>query len=177
MGGNIISIDPLYGFSPSTIALRINETCDKVIEQTTNNYHMFKWDKIPNVMHLKSIRMAAMNYFLEDFTHNRNHYVTGALPNLPFAASSFDLALCSHYLFLYSEQFSADFHIQAIYDLCRVAHEVGIFPLVDLEGNVSPHLDLIIHELGKRFQIHKVKVDYEFQKNADTMLKISPQNN
>ena len=45
-----------------------------------------------------------------------------------FADREFDLALCSHLLFLYSEQLTADFHLASIRELCRVAGEVRVFP-------------------------------------------------
>ena len=37
-------------------------------------------------------------------------YVEAELPTLPFADRSFDLALCSHLLFLYSVQLGEEFH-------------------------------------------------------------------
>lgn len=45
---------------------------------------------------------------------------------------SFDLAVCSHLLFLYSEHLSEDFHVESIKELCRVAGEARIFPLLEL---------------------------------------------
>ncbi len=64
--------------------------------------------------------MAAMEEFLLDFPLGRREgrYVVGSLPQVPFTSQEFDLALCSHVLFLYSEQFSKDFHLHAIQDLC-----------------------------------------------------------
>jgi len=74
--------------------------------------------------------MAAMDEFLEDYGRGKaqGRYVDAELPTLPCADSSFDLALCSHFLFLYSSQLGETFHQQAIVELCRVAREVRIFP-------------------------------------------------
>ena len=47
------------------------------------------------------------------------------------------MALCSHLLFLYSDHLDAAFHRAAIRDLCRVAGEVRIFPLLALGGRVA----------------------------------------
>ena len=49
----------------------------------------------------------------------------------PLADDSFDLALCSHLLFLYTDHLDAAFHIAAVQELLRVAGEVRIFPAAD----------------------------------------------
>ena len=42
------------------------------------------------------------------------HQIGKQLPNLPFSDASFDLALCSHLLVLYSVQLGGAFHHDAI---------------------------------------------------------------
>jgi len=54
--------------------------------------------------------------------------------------NSFDLALCSHFLFLYSDQLSKQFYVQAIREMCRGASEVRIFPSIALDNRTSPHV-------------------------------------
>ena len=51
------------------------------------------------------------------------------MPDLPFDDGAFDLALSSHLLFLYSEQFDLGFHVRALEEMLRVAAEVRVFPL------------------------------------------------
>ncbi len=95
------------------------------------------------------------------------------LPDLPFEKKEFKLALCSHFLFLYSEQYSLVFHIQSITELSRVAKEVRIFPLLELGGIQSRHLDQVIENLNHSgFKADIKKVDYEFQKGGNEMLCI-----
>ena len=55
-----------------------------------------------------------------------------ALPTLPFADAAFEMALCSHLLFLYSSQLGEAFDRAAVREMCRVAAEVRIFPLLAL---------------------------------------------
>jgi hypothetical protein len=45
--------------------------------------------------------MAAMQTFLADYEQGKaeGRYVAGEVPYLPFKYGSFDLALCSHFLF------------------------------------------------------------------------------
>jgi len=80
--------------------------------------------------------MSSVGLFLADFEEGKRQgrYVDAELQNLPFADGDFDIALCSHFLFLYSEQFSEDFHVTAIQEMCRVAEEVRVFPLLALGG-------------------------------------------
>ena len=40
-----------------------------------------------------------------------------------------------------SEQFSEDFHLAALHDMCRVAKEVRVFPLLALDGERSSYVD------------------------------------
>lgn len=51
--------------------------------------------------------------------------------------------------------------------------EIRIFPIVNLKGERYEKLDDIIEYLSELgCKIEEVKVDYEFQTNANTMLKI-----
>ena len=85
----------------------------------------------------------------------------------------FHMALCSHLLFLYSEQLSFDFHLAAIRELLRVAPEVRIFPLVELNVNRSRHLDaLLAHIRADGFRADVCTVDYEFQRGGHQMLHL-----
>ena len=114
-----------------------------------------------------------MARFLEDYPDGDGRYVTGELPSLPFADKEFNLALCSHFLFLYSEQFSLEFHLQSIRELCRVASEVKIFPLLELGSRKSRHLDKVIAMLDKKEWNWCIKeVRYEFQKGGNEVLHI-----
>nr|WP_321496748.1 SAM-dependent methyltransferase [uncultured Methanolobus sp.] len=174
-GKAVISVDPIYEADGETIRKRIDETYLEVLEQTRANQDKFIWKNISSVEELGGIRMNSMNMFLDDFEDGKKQgrYVAGGLPELPFADDSFDLALVSHLLFLYSEQLSFDFHVQAIDELLRVAGEVRIFPLVDLNSRKSIHLDEIIGELvSQGHVVSEDKVSYEFQKGGNTMLKI-----
>jgi SAM-dependent methyltransferase len=174
-GGNITSVDPVYNFSADKIRQRIRETYDDVIGQTRKNQDKFIWQEIGSVEELGRIRMSAMEKFLEDFPAGRiqKRYMPGALPSLPFVDKEFDLALCSHFLFLYTDNLSLEFHLRSIEELCRVSNEIRIFPLLDVNVNRSLYVDHVIDFLrtGKR-NVTEVKVPYEFQKGGNTMLKI-----
>ena len=172
-GGRILSADPIYRFTADDIRRRIHETYAGVMAQTRENAHEFKWTTIASVEELGQIRMAAMEEFLCDYTRGRaqGRYVVGELPHLPFAGEKFDIAVCSHLLFLYSEQLSEGFHVAAIQELCRVASEVRIFPLLELGSEESRHLDVVVRFLSqKSYDVALVPVDYEFQRGGNRML-------
>ncbi len=99
--------------------------------------------------------------------------MNAALPVLPFADASFDLALCSHFLFLYSSQLGKRFHVSAVREMCRVAAEVRVFPLLALGGSRSPHVDHCADDLrGSGFDVVIQGVPYEFQRGGDQMMRI-----
>jgi hypothetical protein len=174
-GGRIISVDPLYHFSKDEIRTRIDEIYAEVMEQTRKNKHEFVWEHISSIGELGRIRRGAMNEFLSDYAagQKQGRYVDAGLPDLPFKDREFDIALCSHFLFLYSEQLSEDFHFVSIKELCRVASEARIFPLLELGAKRSRHLHKIIGRLhAEGYDVRTEKVAYEFQKGGNEMLKV-----
>jgi hypothetical protein len=176
-GGSVVSVDPLYRFSADEIAFRIDQTYDVVLEQTRQNADEFVWSHIRSVEELGQVRLGAMRKFLTDYPQGKREgrYLDASLPELPFADDSFDLALCSHFLFLYSAQFNLDFHRRSLRELCRVADEVRVFPLLELGAVRSRHLDGVLSQLtSEGYRAEVVKVPYEFQKGGHDMLMVRP---
>lgn len=174
-GSQIVSCDPLYQYDGAQVRARIDATFAEILEQTRRNHADFIWREIPDIDALGRVRTAAMQQFLADYPSGRNsgRYVAAALPTLPFADSEFDLALCSHLLFLYTEHLSREFHVQSTLELCRVATEVRIFPLVTLKAQRSPYVDDVIAAVEAHGCAATVaSVDYEFQRGANQMLRI-----
>ena len=173
-GGRVVSVDPIYQFTADEIEKRIAETFILVMDQTRKNKDEFVWKDIESEEALGRIRMAAMATFLEDYEERRENYIAGALPDLAFHDGEFDLALCSHFLFLYSEQFSLEFHIRSLKELCRVAQEVRVFPLLALGSTRSRHLDGVIEQLsGNGYRCVIETVPYEFQRGGNEMLRVT----
>lgn len=176
-GSHVISCDPLYRYEKLQIQERIAATFPQIMEQTRRNAHEFIWgDEIRTVEELGRVRMNAMQAFLDDYESGRaqERYVDAALPILPFADAAFDLALCSHFLFLYSTQLDETFHRAAIRELCRVATEVRIFPLLALGGERSPFVAGCVEDLREAGRsVFIEKVPYEFQRGGNEMLRIT----
>jgi hypothetical protein len=175
-GQRVISCDPLYQFTSQQISARIDATYQTVIEQTRKNQDKFVWTQIQSPDELGQIRMAAMNDFLADYEQGKREgrYVTAELPSLPFAQSAFDLALCSHFLFLYSDNFSLAFHQQAVEALCQAAEEVRIFPVLTYNAAPSLYVEPLIDSLrAAGYTVTLEHVDYEFQRGGNKMMKVS----
>lgn len=174
-GHRVVSCDPLYRWTTDQIRERIRATSEEILEQTRRNEEQFVWTTIASIQELREVRMASMERFLDDFDSGRQQgrYVDAELPGLPLAASSFDLALCSHFLFLYSEQFSEDFHVEAIREMCRVARDVRVFPLLSLGGVSSQHVDSVSRRLREEnYTVSIEHVPYEFQRGGNQMMKV-----
>lgn len=175
-GYNVISCDPIYQFSVDEIAQRIQETYQTIIDGVKVTREYFVWQDIQSPEHLGQIRMAAMQQFLEDLPLGiqQGRYILGELPMLTFDTKQFDLALCSHFLFTYSDLLSQDFHLASIQELCRVAGEVRIFPLLNnYSQEVSPLLPSVMKELAAQgYNLEIKQVSYEFQKGGNQMLRV-----
>ncbi len=174
-GAQVVSVDPLYRWSAAEIAGRIEATRETVLEQTRRNQADYRWERIASVEALWDQRRTVMETFLADFEagRQRQRYVDGSLPDLPFPDDAFDLALCSHFLFLYSDHLDLEFHESALIELCRLATEVRIFPLLALDGRQSPLVEPIAafcHERG--WDVTFERVPYEFQRGGHTSMKV-----
>ena len=175
-GASIISIDPLYRFDGRSIRERVTATYHEILDQTRRNMQDFVWDDIRSVEELGRVRMEVMEDFLADYDSGKQEgrYLDAELPDLAFPDGYFDLALCSHFLFLYSDHLSAAFHRSAILELCRVASEVRIFPILALGGRPSPHLPSIVEDLKGSCDVSVETVPYEFQRGANQMMRLRP---
>ncbi len=174
-GCRVTSCDPIYALDDDVIRRRFDECAGPLMSQVRATPEHYVWTVHRDPDELLRHRRTAMDAFLADYA-SRAHdgrYVAAALPALPFADGAFDLAIVSHLLFLYSELLDLAFHEASIRELCRVAHEVRIFPLVSLDCAPSPHVEPLRKALelaGREVEI--CRVDYEFVRSADQMMRI-----
>jgi hypothetical protein len=174
LGYSVTSIDPIYAFSGQEIQKRFDACVDDIIEQVKRTPQDWVWSYHKSPEDLRSSREKALALFLADYEKGKaeHRYVAGSLPDLP-TAKHYDLVLCSHFLFLYSEQLSYDFHQQAISKLLECSQELRIFPLLTLGLKRSPYLDALRRELEQQgYGSEITKVDYEIQRGGNEMLKI-----
>ncbi|NJP11088.1 MAG: SAM-dependent methyltransferase [Leptolyngbyaceae cyanobacterium RU_5_1] len=175
VGSQVISIDPIYRFSGAEILHRFNQVVDTIIAQVKATPDSWVWSYHQSPEGLRNNRIKAIQTFLSDYEigKQQGRYQIGELPKLSCKDSEYDIALCSHFLFLYSEHYDFQFHWQSIQEMLRVSQEVRIFPLLTLMLERSPYLDQIIcncSEMGHTLSIQRVQ--YGLQKGGNEMLVI-----
>ena len=170
------SIDPVYQFGVAEILSRFNAVVDDIIHQVKASPNDWVWTYHQSPENLRKNRIHAIDTFLHDYEAGKaeGRYLIDAMPNLALPDQAFDLALCSHFLFLYSDQFDYQFHLNSIQSMLRVSQEVRIFPLLTLMRERSPHLDPVIETLtDKGYRLAIKTVPYELQKGGNEMLVIT----
>ncbi len=174
-GASVVSCDPIYAFSAAQIQAQFDASIEPIMSQVRAHPHDYVWSYHRDPEDLTRNRSEALREFASDYPVGlaAGRYVVGELPKLPFADNEFDLALCSHLLFLYSNVISLDFHLQSVLELCRVAKEARIFPLTNLSCEFSPYVAPIQEQLRRLgLQIEILKVNYQLQRNGDEMMRI-----
>lgn len=175
-GRSVISCDPIYQFSTSEIQQRIDATYEVVLSKVEATKDNFVWQHFRSPEEMGESRMASMQDFLKDYSTGleQGRYQFCELPKLPYKDNQFDLAVCSHLLFLYSDQLSLEFHLESILEMCRLAPDVRIFPLLlNMTGEMSPFVDPIVQALQERgYSVTLQQVPYEFQRGGNHMLHV-----
>ena len=174
-GLRAVSVDPIYAFSGPKIAARFEAVVPSMIAQIRATPNDWTWTYHRDPEDLCANRRAALHRFLADYQApaRSGRYVVGELPRLPFPDQSFGLALSSHLLFLYSDLLNQDFHVRSAFELCRIAREIRVFPLLTLARKPSPHLDSVRAALQSQgWSSEIITVNYELQRGGNQMLKI-----
>lgn len=173
-GYSITSFDLIYQFSKKDLQKRIEEVRLIVMQQMKENQDNYVWSNIKSLEELESVRMSAMQLFLQDYEKGKeeNRYIYHELPDrLPYEDNTFDIGLSSHFLLMYTS-LGYDFHIQAMTEMLRVCKEIRIFPLVDLDAKQSEMIATVIDYFRERYDVEIKKTQYEFQKSANRLLVI-----
>ena len=171
-GYNVRALDILYDMNPDILSDKYHEHMEVLIEGLAS-VDSFVWNFFSDIDDLKEKRNNAFKEFIEDYRkYGENHYVKADLTNLPFPDNSFSMVLCSHLLFIYDHRLDYKFHLNTIKEMLRVAmDEVRIYPLVKNRGLKSDFVKDIINDL-QDVNIKIVKVDYEFRKGGNEMMRI-----
>jgi hypothetical protein len=174
-GKPVISVDPVYMFSGQEIEKQFYAVVDNIIAQVKATPADWVWSYHKSADHLKENRIKVLNRFISDYGKGKaeGRYIAGELPHLDLNGRTFDLALCSHFLFLYSDHLTYEFHKASVLQMLALAREVRIFPLLTLALKPSPHLSPLLAELQSAgFSVEVQKVSYEIQRGGNEMLRI-----
>ncbi|NNH68744.1 methyltransferase domain-containing protein [Nocardia uniformis] len=174
-GDQVLAVDLAYALGPEAVAERVRMAIREGDDMIDAHADQFEWTWYGDIANRRAMRRAASERFIADLTARPDRYIAGALPDLPVATGQFDLVLCSHLLFTWSDRFDEDFHRRALAELIRVARrEVRIYPLVlQATGEPVEFLDRLRADLdadGHRTELREVA--YRFQRGAHHMLRI-----
>lgn len=175
MGKRVRSVDPLYTFSAAEIEQRFYAVVDGIIRQIRETPNDWAWTFHRSPEQLRERRVQVLTRFLADYERGKadGRYIIGELPRLDCSNTQFDLALCSHFLFLYSDHFTYEFHRAALFEMLRIASEVRVFPLLTLALKPSPYLAPLLEDLARAGYHHDIRtVPYELQRGGNQMLRI-----
>jgi hypothetical protein len=174
-GGKIVSVDPIYALGTDSLRQRIEASFETLLAQIRRSQEDYVWGSIPSVEALGRVRRKAMETFLRDYDSGKaaGRYVPAELPDLPVEDGSFDIAVSSHFLFVYADRLPVSFHVEAVLEMLRVAREVRVFPLVSSEDGSSRPLRGVVEQLAAQgFTTQVRRVDYEFQRGGNEMLRV-----
>jgi SAM-dependent methyltransferase len=175
-GGAAVAPDPVYARGRAELAESVRTGQQGASAISYANAEHFDWSWYGTRERREELRSDAATRFLADLADRPCHYVAGDAHHLPFADNSFDLVLCSHLLFTWSDVLDRDWHERAVAELVRVARsEVRIFPtVVRKTGAAVPFLPALRAGFAARGVASRLaKVPYQFQVGADEMLVFS----
>jgi hypothetical protein len=175
-GFGVTACDILYNYPPEQLFEKGEEDIALVYQRANEVPHLFRWDYYKDRDELITYRNKALELFIADYPGGRTdgRYVQAELPNLPFVDRAFTLVLSSHFLFLYGDRLSFDFHITSLKEMVRVSTgEVRVYPLQGLDAQSYLHMDKVLTFLRKGgIEAEMVKVPFEFQRGSTEMLKL-----
>lgn len=150
LGYQGVAADPLYHESYPFLKQHSHDEIETSIAKLTALRDSFDWSYYGTPELHREKRLQSARTFLEDFQQNPSRYYGTSLPQLPFEDGAFSLVTCSHFLFLYADQFDTQFHSEAIKELVRVCSAGGkvlIYPLHSLAWERYPQLALLEEQL------------------------------
>lgn len=171
-----LAVDPVYAEPLGSLAEAVRAAVTHGHDIIAANPDRFVWSYYGDIEQHRRVRERAGATFLADRETPAGRYVAGSLPHLPLRDRTFDLVVCSHLLFTWSDRFDAGWHRAALRELVRVARrEVRIFPLVTAgTGEAVGFLpDVVAHVQADGVRAEFRRVPYEFQRGADTMLVLA----
>lgn len=174
-GYDVTASDRIYKFSPSEIQKKCAKDLETVIEELQDHKDHYNWEFFKYISAFRKTRKRTYERFITDFKEEgQSQYLDVEFPKTQFKEKQFTISFVSHFLFLYDEHLDYEFHKNTILELIRItSKEIRIFPIHNLRWEESSFARDLMKD--PEFANHKMKiekVDYEFAKNANEMLKL-----
>jgi hypothetical protein len=169
------SCDPLFVLDKDTLYSKSCLMFAEMAEQVASEQDHFDFSRCGGLEAFLSQRKDAMEHFFADYEQGKSegNYLGLVEHYLPFEDFSFDLALCSHYLFADLDNQTVELHLSIICELARVAREVRVFPLVDTEGKTSELLGPVLLGLQQHnYGVEVREIPFQLYKSGNAMLRV-----
>ena len=169
--------DPFYAGEPERVLAEARKEIGVSSAKLAAAIASYDWSYYGSPERHRELREASYVRFAADFTRSdaASRYVAASLPRLPFADESFSLTVCSHFLFLYGEQFDENFHRAALSEMLRVTRkggEVCVYPLVTLAWQTPLYLPDLLKDLSGLAIVRTVPTALPFTPVRSPVLKL-----
>ncbi len=173
-GFDVTACDVLYGNPVETLTDKGRQDIEHTFQKVDDVPHLYVWKHYKDREEIVGLRHKALGLFETDYPEGfrQGRYIRTELPGLPFPDHMFKLVLSSHFLFLYGDRLSIDFHIGSLKEMMRVCSgEVRAYPLQGLDAKPYAHIKEILSRLRSGgIQTEIVPTPFEFQRGANRML-------
>lgn len=173
-GLSVTACDALYNTPPGILADKGRKDIEHTFRKVDDVPHLYVWKDYKDRDEIISLRHTALERFVKDYPSGagEGRYIHAELPRLPFPDRSYNVVLSSHFLFLYGDRLSIDFHVSSLLEMVRVTSgEVRVYPLQGLDAKPYPHLNEVLTSLRvEGIHAEIVPTLFEFQRGANTQL-------
>ncbi len=173
-GMHVTAFDAIYEMPAEEIQAHCERDLDHVVD-AVRGLKTYRWDFYKSPENLRGFRERAYKTFLEDYRNQeRQHYVPGRLPTLPFRDGEFDLTLVSYLLFAYEDHFDYEFHKRSLLEVMRVTRgEARLYPVVTFEAKRSSYIERLQSDAElAHLSFELVRTDFEFLLNSNFYLRV-----
>jgi Methyltransferase domain len=170
-GMQVISADSSYDLSPEKMKIYAQHFLQDMVSQLKEYPNRLR-DK-SDMTRVIDLWKKTEETFLQDYAVNQaqHRYCKIQLPKMPYKTHQFDLVLCTDFIF--HHLLSSEDIAFIVKELCRVATEVRIFPLLDNQGKTSEELGpLMLMLQQKNYGVEVREVPYKTLKGGNAMLRI-----
>lgn len=171
----IISVDPLFSLNKTELTSTVGKLFDERVAYVKQDSEAFDFSRYGSQSALIQYRQTGMATFFKDYDAGLSdkRYLPLNDTGLPFDDFTFDIALCSHYLFAKHDAEAVARHMNVIRELARVAKDVRIFPLIDHMGEPTPIIGPLLLELqAENYGAEVREVSYRLQHTGHAMLRV-----
>lgn len=173
-GFSVVSGDVAYDSQPDDIQPYIDEVFKLHVGDLKSLTNRLKDPSESNFNAIVDTWTVRKEMFEKDYSagYQQQRYRSMQLPTLPFPDHHFELLLCSDLVF-HTKLLESNSVTDCVSELCRVAEEVRIFPLLNQAGEISAALGpVMLYLQQKNFGVEVRQVAFEKIKGGNAMLRI-----